>query len=130
MNFAAAVLHYDFHISSAIRYAGNNYTALYRDINWILNKIKSIVPPEIYDEVERVFKVGSPIKLVAASTRGNVLTYWRYGNHSTLEKNMDKVRKVMNKEDRICCLIPFPCWMIRFIPHIHVTSQGFIIKPG
>eukprot|EP00957_Ditylum_brightwellii_P010895 825580-Ditylum_brightwellii.AAC.1 len=57
------------------------------------------------------------------------LTYWRYDNHSTLEKNVDKVRKVMNKEDRNYYLIPFPCWMPRFIPHIHVTPQGLIIKP-
>eukprot|EP00957_Ditylum_brightwellii_P020955 1579756-Ditylum_brightwellii.AAC.1 len=43
---------------------------------------------------------------------------------------MEKVRKVMNKEDRNCYLITFPCWMTRFIPHIHVTPQGLIIKPG
>eukprot|EP00957_Ditylum_brightwellii_P199529 15209706-Ditylum_brightwellii.AAC.1 len=43
---------------------------------------------------------------------------------------MDKVRKVMNKEDRNCYLIPFICWMTRFIPHIHVTPQGLIMKPG
>eukprot|EP00957_Ditylum_brightwellii_P072565 5514523-Ditylum_brightwellii.AAC.1 len=43
---------------------------------------------------------------------------------------MDKVRKVMNKEDRNCYLISFPCWMIRFIPYIHVTPQGHIINQG
>eukprot|EP00957_Ditylum_brightwellii_P104731 7981559-Ditylum_brightwellii.AAC.1 len=43
---------------------------------------------------------------------------------------MDKVRKVTNKEDRNCYLIPFPCWMTRFIPHIHVTPQGLKINPG
>eukprot|EP00957_Ditylum_brightwellii_P071380 5426556-Ditylum_brightwellii.AAC.1 len=46
---------------------------------------------------------------------------------------MEKVRKVMkamNKEDRSCYLIPLPCWMTRFIPHLHVTPQGLIIKTG
>eukprot|EP00957_Ditylum_brightwellii_P130483 9954609-Ditylum_brightwellii.AAC.1 len=43
---------------------------------------------------------------------------------------MEKIRKVMNKEDRKCYLIPLPCWMTRFFPHLHVTSQGLIIKPG
>eukprot|EP00957_Ditylum_brightwellii_P156554 11915331-Ditylum_brightwellii.AAC.1 len=42
---------------------------------------------------------------------------------------MDKVRKVINKEDSNCYLIPIPCWMMRFIPHMHVTPQGLIIKP-
>eukprot|EP00957_Ditylum_brightwellii_P069616 5287842-Ditylum_brightwellii.AAC.1 len=36
----------------------------------------------------------------------------------------------MNKEDWNCYLVPFPCWMVRFIPHIHVTPQGLIVKPG
>eukprot|EP00957_Ditylum_brightwellii_P180347 13738866-Ditylum_brightwellii.AAC.1 len=36
----------------------------------------------------------------------------------------------MNKEDRNCYLIPLPRWMTRFIPHLHVTPQGLIVKPG
>ena len=43
---------------------------------------------------------------------------------------MEKVKKVMNKEDMTCSLIHFPYQMTRFIPHIHVTPQGLIIKPG
>eukprot|EP00957_Ditylum_brightwellii_P108506 8276222-Ditylum_brightwellii.AAC.1 len=43
---------------------------------------------------------------------------------------MEKVRKVTNKEDRNCYLIPLPSWMTRFMPHLHVTPQGLIIKPG
>eukprot|EP00957_Ditylum_brightwellii_P032534 2465204-Ditylum_brightwellii.AAC.1 len=52
MNFAASHLHHDFHIPPVIRYAGNNYPTSYRDVNWILNKIKSIVPSEMYAEVK------------------------------------------------------------------------------
>eukprot|EP00957_Ditylum_brightwellii_P060279 4577840-Ditylum_brightwellii.AAC.1 len=43
---------------------------------------------------------------------------------------MEKVRKVMNKEDRNCYLISLPCWMTRFIPHLHFTPQGLIVKHG
>eukprot|EP00957_Ditylum_brightwellii_P203129 15333329-Ditylum_brightwellii.AAC.1 len=42
---------------------------------------------------------------------------------------MDKIKKVMNKEDRSCCLIPIPCRMTTFILHSHITPQGLIIKP-
>eukprot|EP00957_Ditylum_brightwellii_P091580 6973190-Ditylum_brightwellii.AAC.1 len=42
---------------------------------------------------------------------------------------MDKVRKVVNKEDRNCYCIPFPYWMTRFIPHNHVTPYSLIINP-
>eukprot|EP00957_Ditylum_brightwellii_P207818 15354670-Ditylum_brightwellii.AAC.1 len=43
---------------------------------------------------------------------------------------MDKVRKVISKEDRNCYLIPFPHWMARCTPHTHVTPQDLIIQPG
>eukprot|EP00957_Ditylum_brightwellii_P151646 11548441-Ditylum_brightwellii.AAC.1 len=39
------------------------------------------------------------------------------------------MQKIINKEDRNCYLIPFPCWMVRLIPHIHVIPQGLIVKP-
>eukprot|EP00957_Ditylum_brightwellii_P172434 13128057-Ditylum_brightwellii.AAC.1 len=64
-----------------------------------------------FEELERVFRVSSPNKLVTTSSRENFLTYWRYGNQSTLEKNMEKVRNATNKEDRNCYLTPLPCWM-------------------
>eukprot|EP00957_Ditylum_brightwellii_P013104 990141-Ditylum_brightwellii.AAC.1 len=99
MNFAAAAIHYNFHIPSVIRFAGGNYTAEYRDIEDILKKIKQIIPHEKLLEVERVFKVGSPNILIAESSEENFMTYWRYGNHKSLEKNMKKVQNVVNNED-------------------------------
>eukprot|EP00957_Ditylum_brightwellii_P171115 13026027-Ditylum_brightwellii.AAC.1 len=43
---------------------------------------------------------------------------------------MEKIRRVMNKENRNCYLLPLPCWITRFIPHLHVTPQELIVKPG
>ena len=71
MKFAAAAIHYNFHLPSVIRYTGNNYTADYRDIDWTLNKVKDIIPADGYSELERVFKIGSPNILIAESSREN-----------------------------------------------------------
>eukprot|EP00957_Ditylum_brightwellii_P193121 14704144-Ditylum_brightwellii.AAC.1 len=87
MKFTTATLYYNLHLPSVIRYAGNNYTTAYQDIDDILRNIKGIVPPENYAKVERVFQVGSPAMLKAESSRENFLIYWRYGNHSTLQKS-------------------------------------------
>eukprot|EP00957_Ditylum_brightwellii_P089359 6803796-Ditylum_brightwellii.AAC.1 len=76
-----------------------------------MNQLRSVLSAHEFEELERVFRVGSPNKLVATSSRENALTYWQYGNHPTLEKNIEKVRKIMNKEDKNCYLIPLPCWM-------------------
>eukprot|EP00957_Ditylum_brightwellii_P014964 1128122-Ditylum_brightwellii.AAC.1 len=77
MNFAAAAIQYNFHMPSAIRFAGKNYTAEYRDIEDTLKKINHIIPHENFLEGERVFKVGSPNILIAESSKENFMTYWR-----------------------------------------------------
>eukprot|EP00957_Ditylum_brightwellii_P195757 14914169-Ditylum_brightwellii.AAC.1 len=76
-----------------------------------MDQLRSALSAHEFEELEQVFRVGSPIKPVATSSRENFLPYWRYGNQSTLEKNMEKVRKVMNKEDMNCYMILLPCWM-------------------
>jgi hypothetical protein len=53
-----------------------------------------------------------------------------YGNHPTVSKNREKVMKTMNKEDRKEHVLTFPAWLAPFIPHLMLTPNGFIIKPG
>ena len=36
----------------------------------------------------------------------------------------------MYKEDRNQYLVSLPNWLARFIPHLHVTPQGLVIKEG
>ena len=58
------------------------------------------------------------------------LDFFRYGNHSSILKNIDKTTKAMNKEDKNQFLIPLPSWTARFIRHLHLTPQGLLTKPG
>ena len=56
--------------------------------------------------------------------------FFRYGNHSSILKNIDKTTKAMNKEDKNQFLIPLPSWTAWFIRHLHLTPQGLLTKPG
>ena len=47
-----------------------------------------------------------------------------------LIKNTDKVLKAINKDEQNNNIIPFPKILTRFIPDLHLTPQGFLIKPG
>jgi len=40
------------------------------------------------------------------------------------------VSKSLNKEERNNYTIPLPAWYARFIPHIHISPEGIIIKEG
>ena len=66
----------------------------------------------------------------ASSTHKNFLDFFRYGNHSTIDSNIEKTLKTMNKEDRNQYLVSLPNWLARFIPHLHIIPQGLVIKDG
>ena len=128
--FLAATLFYDFHLASVMRYAGGNYTGKFRNVEYILSQIKGIAPDEIYNNVEKLLKIGAPHEINGHSTFENFMTYKNYGNHASILKKPEKIEKVMNKEHRYDYAIALPSWIARFIPNMHLTPQGLVIKPG
>jgi len=129
-NFLAALLHYKMDMGAVIRYAGNNYTAEYRDPDAILAHIKQAVSPDIYDQCRRILKQGSPTLLQGDMTNENFEAYRKHGNAVTIAQNIQKVWKTINKEERNCNLIPLPSWVGRFLPDAHLTPQAYLIKEG
>ena len=53
-----------------------------------------------------------------------------YGNHVSFDKNIDKVLKAINQDEKNNYIIPFPKILTRFIPDFHLTPQGILIKLG
>lgn len=128
--FLAAALYYDFHLGSVMRYAGENYTGEFRNIEYIMSQIRGIAPDEICDNVEKLLKVGAPHEMYGHSTYENFKTYKDYGNHKSILLKPEKIKKVMNKENKYCYAMAFPAWIARFVPNMHLTPQGLVVKPG
>ena len=127
----AAILHYDMDIPTVIRFLGNNYTGEYRNSDKIIAILKETeCNEEIIKDLQRLYNIGAPNKLNASSSHQNFLDFFRYGNHTSILKNIDKTSQAMNKEDRNQFLIPLPSWITRFIKHLHLTPQGLLTKPG
>ena len=55
---------------------------------------------------------------------------WNTETMLVLIKHTDKVLKAINKDEQNNNIIPFPKILTRFIPDLHLTPQGFLIKPG
>ena len=58
------------------------------------------------------------------------MDFFKYGNHSSIEKNLEQTMKTINKEERNQYLIPIPSWVSRFIKNLHLTPQGLLTKKG
>ena len=128
--FMAAILHYNFHVGSLVRYCGNNYTNAHIDVPNLIQKIKNIVPTNILHYVEKRLTIGAPSFIRGHNTRSNFLDYYQYGNHTTIDKNQKLVAKALIKEDKYNFFLPFPSWMTRFFYNLHLSPEGLVIKPG
>ena len=127
----AAILHFDLSISILIRFLGNNYTGEYRDSKSTIKALQvANCDTQVVKDLKRLLEVGCPNRMNASSTHKKNLDFYRYGNHSTILKNVQKTNLAMNKEDRNQFLIPLPLWLARFISNLHLTPQGLLSKPG
>ena len=127
----AATLHYKLDIPTLIRFPGGNYTGEYRDSKRTIKTLKdSKCNEEIISDLQILLDTGCPNNMNASSTHENFMNFFRYGNHSSIDKDVEKTTKAMNKEDRNQYLIPLPSWLTRFIYNLHVTPQGLLVKKG
>ena len=128
--FLAAILHYDLHVPSLIHFLGNNYTNAHLDPHKIASKLKNIAPPNIIEYVLRALLTGAPSKFHGHSSSQNFWNYKKYKNHESISSRPDLVTKALNKEERNNFILPLPAWLARFIPNLHLSPEGIIIKEG
>ena len=85
--------------TSVIHVVGNNYTGSYRDVPQILKTIKSHVPLEIFEDLERILTVDTQNHFNGESSHKNYNKYQKYRNRPTLAKYDNKITKIINKEE-------------------------------
>jgi len=105
-----------------------NYNALHRNPDEILAKCEKALDKDLLKQLERVLNNNNPSKFKGHTTAEQRNENRAYGNHSSIAKNIEKVNKTMNKEERNKFLAVFPVWLERFIPHMHLTPQGLLTK--
>jgi len=130
LQFLAAILHYNFHVASVIRYCGNNYTNSHINVPYLVSKLQHIVPSSILTYIQRALTVGPPSFINGHNPRSTFLEYQKYGNHSTINQNPKLVAKAIIKEDKYNFFIPLPSWMTKNLYHMHLSLEGLVIKPG
>ena len=124
----ACLLHYDGRVSDVMRFSSNNYTAEYRTIRERIKKLEGLVEPDLLQRYYDVMTLGAPTEFTAETTRANAMLHLAHGNHPSIAKKIDQVKKTMNKEERNNFVIPFPNWMARFAVDIFFTPQHILEK--
>ena len=124
--FMACLFFYDLRVANVMRYVGNNYTAEYRNVTKMIERIRGLVDDDLIGHYIRVMTVGAPAHFNYECTRENALLHLRQGNHPSIALNLPKVQKAMNKMEQHSFVIPFNSWIARFVPHIFFTPQHML----
>ena len=107
--FLAAALHYDLNLSTVIRSLAVKYIGEYRYTSSTLNAFQGAHCDEVViSDIKHTLITGYPNKMDASFSHANFLEFKRYGNHTTIKKNLDQVIQTLNKEDINQYLLPFP----------------------
>ncbi|MGH3053954.1 MAG: hypothetical protein ACRDL7_03130, partial [Gaiellaceae bacterium] len=129
-DFTAALVHYNMDLAAVIRYTGNNHTAQYRQPAKILKEVETLLPADVFHDFKKVLTNGAPSLLQADLSRKNFQAYLRYGAHQSVSNNIPGVMTTLNKEERNGYIIPLPKWTASFIPNLHLSPAGLLVRSG
>ena len=130
MQYLFLALVHKLHVPSMIRSLKGNHTAIHRDPEKILENFKSCLDEDLHKHLERVLNNKCPAKFIGHTTASQRKASREYGNHPSMKANSLKVKKAMNKEEKNKFVMVMPIWLERFIPHLHLTPQGILIRKG
>ncbi|KAL7545571.1 hypothetical protein ACHAWF_008925, partial [Thalassiosira exigua] len=131
MAMLAAPFHYQMHASDVMRFLGGTFTGEHRDITSIVETLTSHdIDPWLIAHYVRTMTVGCPAHFVAESSRDNAMLHWRQGNHPSIKKYLVEMLNTMAKEHRNRFNMPLPCYIARYLPHLFLTPQHALDKPG
>jgi hypothetical protein len=118
----AMLFHYNMDLAAVHRRIGGNHVGAHRNPAAIEARLRPILEPKLLHEL-RILVDGCPAKFNAEGTHREFREMLEYGNHPSVTKNLDKVLKTMNKEDRKEHVLTYPAWVAQFIPHLMTTPQ-------
>jgi|SaaInl74LU_5_DNA_1037368.scaffolds.fasta_scaffold03592_2 hypothetical protein len=113
-----------------VRFCQQEYTLQHLNREEILARVKDLISADDYRHMERILYEGCPAEFNYEESNSSRSRSFERGNLPTFTRNMDKVRKAMNKEDRLSHVIAVDEDLAYFSPYCRHTPQGAVDKPN
>jgi hypothetical protein len=126
----AMLFHYDLDLAAVHRKIGGNHVGAHRNPEVILRQVEGLLDQKTYEHLRRIRCEGCPNVFNEEASYEQYLEIHKYGNHKSVEQNLDKVMLTMNKEDRKDHVLTFPAFLAEFIRDMMLTAQGLVMLPG
>ena len=112
-----------------IRSLRGSHSESHRDSEKILEKYKHALDEKLLYYLRIFVTNNNPYKFKGRTTAAQRNESRAYGNHSSITKNMHKVEKTMNKEERNNFVGVFFSWIEKCVSHMYLTPQELLVKP-
>ena len=122
----AALLFFDGDAASLVRWIGGPHVNAHRNVPEMLRYLKGKIPDDVYDDCERIYKMGIPRHCNADSSEKNFQAFYKYGNHSSCDTDPQQSYKALVKDAKKGFVLPFDKRVIPFILNCHMTPQGMV----
>ena len=128
--FLAVVLFCDFDLFTVNRSLRGTYTGEFRNTFNTINTLCNICyDPVLIKEISRTLLVDCPNKSNTTSSHDDVLKFFRYSDHTFIKRNLPKVFKNLDKENKKQYMLPISDWLARFVKNFHLNLQDILFKP-
>jgi hypothetical protein len=122
----AALLHFNYDVATMVQYIGGPHVGAHRNVPAILADLQLSLTPEIFNQVQRLYTVGSPAHFNARSTTHNTQRFIQHGNHKLDRDHPDIFEKVDIKDAKRGACLLFDLALVPFIWHLHLTPLGLV----
>jgi hypothetical protein len=86
---SACMLHFNGDIAAVVRWIGGLHTNNHLDVDAILTKLKPIIDPSTWNNLNQIVRMGAPAICKAEASKENFQAYLQYGNHSSVWDNKE-----------------------------------------
>ena len=135
----AMLFHYNMDLAAVHQKIGGNHVGAHRPAEVILEQVMGILSWEDFEHLRRILYDSCPHIFNQEATYEQYLEMHKYGNHQSIDANLEKVMLTMNKEDCKDHVLTFPAFLAEFLPdliqfvervstHSRVTNRHFYGK--
>jgi len=123
----AAFLHFNGSVADLAGWIGGPHVAKQRDHPTTMDRLRMAgVNERVYRDLHQIFYDDIPALCQAEATEENLVAYYPYGNHSTVDEDREKTYKAMVKDSRKGFTLLLDQQAILLMLHCHLTPQGVV----
>jgi hypothetical protein len=123
---SACLLNFNGDVATVVRWIGGPHTVANTKPTETLEKLKNIIDPDIWSDLERILISGAPALCSAEATEENFQAYLTYGNHTSVKENQEEFAKAVVKQCKRGLTLIMDPDLIHFALNVHVTPQGIV----